>query len=221
MVVPIVAAHWSQWTPYHLLTWHAYVADATVTLDDFETYNRISEERLDVGLFETCREVEVLKYVQYLPGSGIDRFGLVAETATEEEWSFGATLQIDYSPPSLTDPGLSVYSPLPYADYWADSPVQLRATAQDRQDGNLDAQIYWTRFDQRRSCPARMGRRAQRAIAGRQSRDHCNCCGQRWLSSHRHRHSIALRSKDAEPIVGSASWRLYRHRRPIRRALLT
>lgn len=144
MVVPIVAAHWSQWTPYHLLTWHAYAADATVTLDDFETYNRISEERLDVGLFETCREVEVLKYVQYLPGSGIDRFGLVAETATEEEWSFGATLQIDYSPPSLTDPGLSVYSPLPYADYWADSPVQLRATAQDRQDGNLDAQIYWT-----------------------------------------------------------------------------
>jgi hypothetical protein len=125
---------------------NGYAADATVTLEDFEVENRVSEAPLNASPTDFNHRFEVGAYLASLPGTDTARVGFVGvmgEWKQRLEWDVGAQLQVEYSPASPTHPGLSVFSPSQDAQYYEFAEIPLLARASDAQDGRVDEFIQW------------------------------------------------------------------------------
>jgi len=123
---------------------HAYAADATIALDDFETENRVSQVSLKTSDFN--HRFDVSAYLSSLAGTDTARVGFVGIMGYWKQdllWDVGAQLQVEYTPASPELPGLAVLSPPQDAQYFEFDAIPLRAMASDAQDGRLDEFIQW------------------------------------------------------------------------------
>ena len=126
------------------LTLRGYVADNTITLDDFKAPHIASVYTLYAGSAPGFRFINIPYHLQTFPGNGNARIGLVAAVSnwgTQFQWRSGATLQINYRPPIGSVPTLTISAPADAADIAAGSSVTLQGDASDAETSYMS--ILW------------------------------------------------------------------------------
>jgi len=123
--------------------------------DDFELVNPIVTVPIQTSAswgttyprWPQYREFQVASWIQPLVGGPNPNASFtvsVANLNTILSWYAGVSLIVDYTPPALPSPTLTIIAPTSGLTYLQNEPITFQATAVDTNGANLDAAIQWT-----------------------------------------------------------------------------